>query len=763
MKSLSWLAAMLFLASLSIELRANAQDGGASVPTPAKQKLSRVLDELDTALRANDFTAAFSNMTDEAKESFVAQTLMNCLDIARYGEPKMASQFTAVCKRIGISEKLLPKALVTGEGISSEEEFEALNDKAQKNLLGALGSESQQIQALRVIFKAAESLPEDSTFFAFNPFQGECTEVTPTEAGLTAQTEGDFEPFFHAFVQTDSGWKWNDFDEEMTIAWLEQPLPLIENIRITGRSVEGYEIDLANLRGKTVLVDFWGTWCGPCVAELPTLKKIYRALHDKGFEILGVAQDDRRTLKSFLAKRNLPWANIVDEQGNRAAKFNINAFPTTLLINAAGEHYASDLSGTELLDEIINQLQLNPKDYIALRREIEKSESNMHMGNHGAGESDSDETGDAGVGMLPVGFEAADSNSDNSVSLAELKQYLDARLPDELPVAEIYKELDGDGNGSLSSDEFDRRHEVIEGVMGLGYLSGMQPPEDPGQDFVPFVNLRAPIDDRKIFGAVYHRYYETADAQKDWQEADLDSIPETCSLRLASAPSTTSLETVYRSSLILAGGGDQMFAAGAVAISEDGLALTNYHVAEALQSSKLFALRHDGESFPVVEMVAGNRDRDVAIIRIDGAGFTPVAVASSTPEPGDRLEMVHHSENRFFTYDRGYLMRHPIIGEHPWMEISMDYAPGGSGCGIFNERRELVGLVSTIQFGDGPSIAEPFISENQEDHATDLSADEAGYGGESYGGEFQDEALIMVKQAVSLDSIRSLFSESVAK
>ncbi|MFN3190088.1 MAG: redoxin domain-containing protein [Aureliella sp.] len=731
--------------------------------TQERKEIARAVAQLDQALKNKAFGKAFNSMTDEAKDGFVAQTLMTCLDIANYAEPKLAAKFAAVCKSIGISEKLLPSAFITGEGISSEEEFLALQAKAEKNLLKAVGDDASVLKALMIIFTAAEGIPADAGFFPFNPFEGEMGDITTTPDGVTARLEGAMEPSFHQFVRQETQWKWNGIDEEMYMEWLDQPLPLIDDIKITGKTINGETIHLADFRGKIVLVDFWGTWCGPCVAELPTLKKIYQALHDQGFEILGVAQDDQRTLKSFLSKRHLPWANIVDAQGTKAAKFKINAFPTTLLINAQGNHYASDLAGTELLDELIEQLDLNAKDYKSLRSEIEESESDLHYG----GPDEATPAADSASGMLPVGFEAADSDANDAVSEQELREYLTARLPDELPTDEIFHELDQDGSGSLSSEEFDNRHEVIEGIMGLGYLSGMEPPADPGSDFVPLPSLNSPVDDRKIFGAVFHRYYETAEAQSNWKPADLSSIPETCSLAVPSNSKSSSLETLFKSALILAGGGDQMFAAGAVAISEDGLALTNYHVGEALQSSKLFALRHDGESFPVAEMVAGNRDRDVAIIRIAGTGFTPVAIAQTAPIPGDTLEMVHHSENRFYTYDRGYLMRHPMIGEHPWMEVSMDYAPGGSGCGIFNERRELVGLVSTIQFGDGPSIAEPFTDWDPEDGSAPPDhnhANSEGYGGESYGeGEFQDEALIMVKQAVSLDSIRSLFSVSISK
>ena len=69
-------------------------------------------------------------------------------------------------------------------------------------------------------------------------------------------------------------------------------------------AVDGREVDLSKMVGKVVLVDFWATWCGPCVAELPNVLKAYEKLHDKGFEIVGISFDeDKAKLESMTRKR----------------------------------------------------------------------------------------------------------------------------------------------------------------------------------------------------------------------------------------------------------------------------------------------------------------------------------------------------------------------------------------------------------------------------------------------------------------------------
>ncbi len=166
-------------------------------------------------------------------------------------------------------------------------------------------------------------------------------------------------PHYFDFVKTDGKWVFVGINLPKTEAAMDQffestqdELPLIEDISLKGTAYSGKKIDLADFKGKVVLVDFWGTWCPPCVESLPKLKKLHKKFEKKGLVILGIAVDEKSDLDKFFKKTPLPWESIVDPEGDIAYEYDIEAFPTTLLIDKSGDHVASNLEGDELEDEI---------------------------------------------------------------------------------------------------------------------------------------------------------------------------------------------------------------------------------------------------------------------------------------------------------------------------------------------------------------------------------------------------------------------------
>lgn len=96
-------------------------------------------------------------------------------------------------------------------------------------------------------------------------------------------------------------------------------------------------IDLQSLKGKVVLVEFWGTWCGPCRLLAPQLKDLYEAQHENGFEILGVhTATQSEKMSEYLAEKEIRWPNIVDEKSSIAKAFSIPHYPSLFLIDRKG-------------------------------------------------------------------------------------------------------------------------------------------------------------------------------------------------------------------------------------------------------------------------------------------------------------------------------------------------------------------------------------------------------------------------------------------
>ena len=106
------------------------------------------------------------------------------------------------------------------------------------------------------------------------------------------------------------------------------------------KATDGREVDLAKLKGKVVLVDFWATWCGPCMRELPNVKAAYEKLHGKGFEIVGVSFDRQKAaLAEVVKKEGMPWPQYFENNSDEhriGEKLGIESIPTMWLIDKKG-------------------------------------------------------------------------------------------------------------------------------------------------------------------------------------------------------------------------------------------------------------------------------------------------------------------------------------------------------------------------------------------------------------------------------------------
>jgi len=145
-------------------------------------------------------------------------------------------------------------------------------------------------------------------------------------------------------------------------------------------AVDGREVDLAALRGKVVLIDFWATWCRPCVAELPNIRRVYAEYRDKGFEVIGIALEDaklgandmpgqatakleaaKEALGDFLLRNQVTWPQYLDGKwwkNDYAVQFSIESIPAMLLVDQNGKIVTTSARGPKLEAEVKRLLGL---------------------------------------------------------------------------------------------------------------------------------------------------------------------------------------------------------------------------------------------------------------------------------------------------------------------------------------------------------------------------------------------------------------------
>lgn len=187
--------------------------------------------------------------------------------------------------------------------------------------------------------------------------------LDPNDAQLAIQAAQQFEyyaasklaadaygSFAKAFSESD--------DERITevvemFIGAERRMNLVgKTMKIEGTQMDGEKFDAKSLKGKVVLLDFWATWCGPCLEEYPNIKQNYELYHDRGFEVVGVSADQNRfALEQYLEEKKVPWTTLHDdpEEGNPTANYyGVMSYPTMILIGRDGKVVSLQARGEEL-------------------------------------------------------------------------------------------------------------------------------------------------------------------------------------------------------------------------------------------------------------------------------------------------------------------------------------------------------------------------------------------------------------------------------
>lgn len=157
-------------------------------------------------------------------------------------------------------------------------------------------------------------------------------------------------------------WKWQRAGQAKIEKFMGKKAP-----EVVTRTLDGTEWKLEDQRGKVVVMDFWATWCGPCVSTMPEMKKIYEKYKSrKDFVMVGVSLDHyREKLVKFCEEREISWPQIFEADrswDNRVGRaFEVNAIPSVWVIDKEGNVAGMDLHGNSI-EEIERTVEksLNP-------------------------------------------------------------------------------------------------------------------------------------------------------------------------------------------------------------------------------------------------------------------------------------------------------------------------------------------------------------------------------------------------------------------
>ena len=143
-------------------------------------------------------------------------------------------------------------------------------------------------------------------------------------------------------------------DRRTAACWTGRRYGLLgKPMEVKGKTLDGKDFNLESLKGKVVLVDFWATWCGPCIAEMPHVRELYEGYHGKGFEVVGISLDEKKeVLQAFLAEEKLPWVQLYSEtEGNTGGRipiaeyYGISSIPTAILIGTGRQRRVAGCPG----------------------------------------------------------------------------------------------------------------------------------------------------------------------------------------------------------------------------------------------------------------------------------------------------------------------------------------------------------------------------------------------------------------------------------
>jgi len=243
---------------------------------------------------------------------------------------ELSERLQAQVKEAGDRQAAAREAIEPLQGFIRQYPDDAITDKAYLSL----GNMQLAVNDTAGAIAAFERVAARSTDAKLKSMAALFLGKAHAQAGQIHEARAAFEKL----IATEQGSQYADAAQEALgrlsiVPGGRPPSFVMRDLRGRNQSPEQYH-------GKVLLIDFWATWCQPCLEEMPNLRRVYDRYHDRGFEIVGVSLDtDAAALQEFVAEEKLPWPQICDERGPKgelARRMGVISIPTLVLIDRKG-------------------------------------------------------------------------------------------------------------------------------------------------------------------------------------------------------------------------------------------------------------------------------------------------------------------------------------------------------------------------------------------------------------------------------------------
>jgi len=315
-----------------------------NVRPSSRQQMMQYMKQVATAtVAAADKALPRLAATDPAYEEAATAKLESLMMLGRLGDKQAAATLNTFAATLVDSQS--PTLAIEAKRLLLVSKAQTLF--AKRDLAGAVALIGETKQLL-------EADPNDSATAGLAMQLASAFEHMPGGSDAARQAYQAFGPIF----ATSSNESIRQMAESFAGTLRRLSLPG-NPMQIAGTLLNGQPFDQQTLAGKVVLVDFWATWCGPCVAEIPNVLEQYEKYHAQGFEVVGISLDqDRDALEKFVADRKIPWPILFEPsegdgwQHPLATYYGISGIPTVILIGRDGNVITLNARGERLGEEL---------------------------------------------------------------------------------------------------------------------------------------------------------------------------------------------------------------------------------------------------------------------------------------------------------------------------------------------------------------------------------------------------------------------------